>query len=83
MIVGAISRISGPVVLSEGMMGSRMYDVVKVGDRAEWGDHSAGRGSGGHPGVRGYLWTEGGRESIKYRNATFRGTRSRAPLFYL
>ena len=33
MIVGAISRISGPVVLSEGMMGSRMYDVVKVGDQ--------------------------------------------------
>jgi V/A-type H+/Na+-transporting ATPase subunit A len=32
MIVGAISRISGPVVLSEGMMGSRMYDVVKVGE---------------------------------------------------
>ncbi len=31
MIVGAISRISGPVVLSEGMRGSRMYDVVKVG----------------------------------------------------
>jgi V/A-type H+/Na+-transporting ATPase subunit A len=33
MIVGAISRISGPVVLSEGMMGSRMYDVVKVGEQ--------------------------------------------------
>ncbi len=33
MIVGAIARISGPVVLSEGMMGSRMYDVVKVGDQ--------------------------------------------------
>jgi len=31
MIVGDISRISGPVVLSEGMRGSRMYDVVKVG----------------------------------------------------
>lgn len=33
MIVGSISRISGPVVLSEGMRGSRMYDVVKVGDQ--------------------------------------------------
>ncbi len=33
MIVGVISRISGPVVLSEGMRGSRMYDVVKVGDQ--------------------------------------------------
>ena len=33
MIVGAISRISGPVVLSEGMRGSRMYDVVKVGEQ--------------------------------------------------
>lgn len=33
MIVGDISRISGPVVLSEGMRGSRMYDVVKVGEQ--------------------------------------------------
>lgn len=33
MIVGAISRISGPVVLSEGMRGCRMYDVVKVGEQ--------------------------------------------------
>jgi len=33
MIVGEISRISGPVVLSEGMRGSRMYDVVKVGEQ--------------------------------------------------
>jgi V/A-type H+-transporting ATPase subunit A len=33
MIVGSISRISGPVVLSEGMWGSRMYDVVKVGEQ--------------------------------------------------
>jgi V/A-type H+-transporting ATPase subunit A len=33
MIVGDISRISGPVVLSGGMRGSRMYDVVKVGEQ--------------------------------------------------
>ncbi|MCU0631786.1 MAG: V-type ATP synthase subunit A [Methanolinea sp.] len=33
MIVGDISRISGPVVLSEGMRGCRMYDVVKVGEQ--------------------------------------------------
>ena len=32
MIQGHISRISGPVVIAEGMRGSRMYDVVKVGD---------------------------------------------------
>lgn len=31
MIEGKISRISGPVVLSEQMKGSKMYDVVKVG----------------------------------------------------
>jgi len=31
MIAGSISRISGPVVLSDHMKGSRMYDVVKVG----------------------------------------------------
>jgi V/A-type H+-transporting ATPase subunit A len=33
MIVGSVSRISGPVVVSEGMRGSRMYDVVKVGEQ--------------------------------------------------
>jgi V/A-type H+-transporting ATPase subunit A len=31
MIAGVISRISGPVVLSDRMRGSKMYDVVKVG----------------------------------------------------
>jgi V/A-type H+-transporting ATPase subunit A len=31
MIAGIISRISGPVVLTEHMKGSKMYDVVKVG----------------------------------------------------
>jgi V/A-type H+-transporting ATPase subunit A len=31
MITGVISRISGPVVLSDQMRGSKMYDVVKVG----------------------------------------------------
>jgi V/A-type H+-transporting ATPase subunit A len=31
MIAGVISRISGPVVLSDQMRGSKMYDVVKVG----------------------------------------------------
>jgi len=32
MAAGKISRISGPVVIADGMRGSRMYDVVKVGD---------------------------------------------------
>jgi V/A-type H+-transporting ATPase subunit A len=31
MVTGTISRISGPVVISHGMRGSKMYDVVKVG----------------------------------------------------
>jgi V/A-type H+/Na+-transporting ATPase subunit A len=31
MIAGVISRISGPVILSDQMRGSKMYDVVKVG----------------------------------------------------
>jgi V/A-type H+-transporting ATPase subunit A len=33
MIVGVVSRISGPVVLSERLRGSQMYDVVKVGEQ--------------------------------------------------
>jgi V/A-type H+-transporting ATPase subunit A len=32
MIAGDISRISGPVVLADHMRGSKMYDVVKVGN---------------------------------------------------
>ncbi len=30
--MGKIFKISGPVVIADGMSGSRMYDVVKVGD---------------------------------------------------
>jgi len=30
--VGKISRIAGPVVLASGMLGSQMYELVKVGD---------------------------------------------------
>jgi V/A-type H+-transporting ATPase subunit A len=32
MIEGAISRISGPVIVARKMRGSKMYDVVKVGN---------------------------------------------------
>lgn len=32
MIEGKISKVSGPVVVAAGMSGSKMYDVVKVGD---------------------------------------------------
>jgi len=32
MTAGSIRRITGPVVIADGMRGSRMYDVVKVGD---------------------------------------------------
>src|SRR5512136_410952 len=32
MIEGFVARISGPVVMAHGMRGSKMYDVVKVGD---------------------------------------------------
>ncbi len=41
MITGTISRISGPVITSRGMKGSKMYDVVKVG-----GEALRGRSSG-------------------------------------
>lgn len=30
-VKGVIKRISGPAVIAEGMMGSRMYDIVRVG----------------------------------------------------
>lgn len=31
-IKGTIARISGPAVIAEGMMGARMYDIVRVGN---------------------------------------------------
>jgi V/A-type H+/Na+-transporting ATPase subunit A len=31
-ITGTIQRISGPAVIAEGMMGARMYDIVRVGE---------------------------------------------------
>ena len=38
MITGTILRISGPVIIARGMTGSKMYDVVKVGDEALRGE---------------------------------------------
>ena len=29
---GSIIKVAGPVVVAEGMMGARMYDVVRVGE---------------------------------------------------
>jgi V/A-type H+-transporting ATPase subunit A len=31
-IQGSVKRISGPAVIAEGMMGARMYDIVRVGE---------------------------------------------------
>ena len=30
-IEGTVQRISGPAVIAEGMMGARMFDIVRVG----------------------------------------------------
>ncbi|MFA5222126.1 MAG: V-type ATP synthase subunit A, partial [Methanoregula sp.] len=38
MITGTIARISGPVIIARDMKGSKMYDVVKVGDEALRGE---------------------------------------------
>jgi V/A-type H+-transporting ATPase subunit A len=38
MITGTISRVSGPVIIAKGMIGSRMYDVVHVGTEALRGE---------------------------------------------
>jgi V/A-type H+-transporting ATPase subunit A len=38
MITGTILRISGPVIIAHGMKGSKMYDVVKVGEEALRGE---------------------------------------------
>jgi V/A-type H+-transporting ATPase subunit A len=38
MVKGTIARISGPVVIADSMRGSKMYDVVKVGEEALSGE---------------------------------------------
>ncbi len=37
-IEGTIQRISGPAVIAEGMMGARMYDIVRVGEESLIGE---------------------------------------------
>jgi V/A-type H+/Na+-transporting ATPase subunit A len=38
MLSGKISRVSGPVITAGGMKGSKMYDVVTVGEEALRGE---------------------------------------------
>ena len=38
MIKGTISRVSAPVIIAKGMIGSKMYDVVHVGTEALRGE---------------------------------------------
>ncbi|MEA5075830.1 MAG: V-type ATP synthase subunit A [Coriobacteriia bacterium] len=38
MIVGTLSKITGPVVVADGMTGTKMYDVVRVGSAGLMGE---------------------------------------------
>ncbi|MCL4078583.1 V-type ATP synthase subunit A [Coriobacteriia bacterium Es71-Z0120] len=38
MIVGTLSKITGPVVIAQGMTGVKMYDVVRVGEAGLMGE---------------------------------------------
>jgi V/A-type H+-transporting ATPase subunit A len=38
MIVGTLSKITGPVVVADGMTGTKMYDVVRVGSSGLMGE---------------------------------------------
>ncbi len=38
MIAGTISKITGPVVVADGMIGAKMYDVVRVGEEGLMGE---------------------------------------------
>jgi V/A-type H+-transporting ATPase subunit A len=38
MIQGTIRKITGPAVIAKGMLGARMYDIVKVGDEGLAGE---------------------------------------------
>ncbi len=38
MIAGAISKITGPVAVADGMTGARMYDIVRVGTEGLMGE---------------------------------------------
>ena len=32
MIRGSVRKITGPAIIAKGMLGARMYDIVKVGN---------------------------------------------------
>lgn len=66
MITGKISRISGPVIVARGMKGSKMYDVVHVGDEALRGEII--RLDGDEAVVQVYEDTEGLRTGEKVEN---------------
>ncbi|MBS3955915.1 MAG: V-type ATP synthase subunit A [Clostridiales bacterium] len=38
MIAGTISKITGPVVVASGMLGAKMYDIVRVGEEGLMGE---------------------------------------------
>jgi len=38
MIHGSVAKITGPAVIAKGMLGARMYDIVKVGDEGLVGE---------------------------------------------
>src|SRR5512133_2812324 len=38
MIVGTITKITGPVVVGDGMTGAKMYDIVRVGAEGLMGE---------------------------------------------
>jgi V/A-type H+-transporting ATPase subunit A len=38
MIQGTVKKITGPAVIAKGMLGARMYDIVKVGDEGLVGE---------------------------------------------
>jgi len=38
MISGSVRKITGPAVIAKGMLGARMYDIVKVGDESLIGE---------------------------------------------
>ena len=73
MIAGTIEKITGPVVVAEGMTGANMYDIVRVGNGRPHGRGHPARGRHrDHPGLRGHLGPEGRRDRRVHRRPAAR-----------
>ena len=77
--MGVIARVSGPVVIAEGLTGAKMYDVVRVGELGLVGEII--RLIGDTATIQVYEDTTGVRRGIRSRTPVRRCPSSSGPAF--